>query len=71
MSDEDRMDEARKYQAFFERAGKLIQARYPDWRESNRLNRKEATLSGCLDLLVAFALQEIDLYKASREGSRR
>ena len=69
MSDEDRMDEARTHRAFFEREEKLIQARYPDWRESNRLNRKEATLSERLDLQVTFALQEIALYKASHEGS--
>jgi hypothetical protein len=56
----------REYRPMFDRAMKLIQQRYPNWLEASRLNRKEATLSECLDMLVCFALDELDAYKANR-----
>jgi hypothetical protein len=60
------INKVREFRPMFDRAMKLIQERYPDWLEASRLNRKEATLSECLDMLVCFASDELDAYKSSR-----
>jgi hypothetical protein len=46
----------------FDRAMKLIPQRYPDWK-ATRLDRKEITISECLDMLICFASDELDAYK--------
>ncbi len=57
---------AKEFRPLFDRAMKLIQQRYPDWIEASRLERKEITISECLDMLVCLASDELDTYKASR-----
>jgi hypothetical protein len=50
---------AREFRPLFDRAVKLIQQRYPDWIEASRLDRKEITISECLDTLICFASDEL------------
>jgi hypothetical protein len=47
----------------------LIQQRYPDWVEANRMNRKEATLSDREGMLITFAASEWAPYNAT-EGEK-
>ena len=58
---------AKEFRPLFDRAMKLIQERCPDWIEASRLDRKEITISECLDMLICFASDELDAYKASRD----
>ena len=66
MSIKEAQKPAREFRPLFERAMTLIQQRYPDWVEASRLNRKEVTISECLDMLICFASDELDAYKTNR-----
>ncbi len=66
MSIKEAQKSAREFRPRFERAMTLIQHRYPDWVEASRLNRKEVTISECLDMLICFASDELDAYKINR-----
>jgi hypothetical protein len=66
MSIKEAQKPAREFRPLFERAMTLIQQRYPDWVEASRLNRKEVTISECLDMLICFASDELDAYKINR-----
>ncbi len=55
----------KEFRPLFDRAMKLIQLRYPDWIEAGRLDRKEITISECLDMLICFASDELNAYTTS------
>jgi len=64
MSIKETQKPAREFRPLFDRAMTVIQLRYSDWIEASRLDRKEITISECLDMLICFASDELDAYKA-------